>query len=84
MGGRAAPVWRVYEPKKTVARSARARTLGQNPLVTNKEIIQLSKSKPKKISILCTFKGHQTNNPQLLTLGPTSDTHDTEIMIRIM
>jgi hypothetical protein len=24
---------------------------------TNKEIIQISKSKPKKISILCTFKG---------------------------
>jgi hypothetical protein len=25
--------------------------------MTNKEIIQISKSKPKKISILCTFKG---------------------------
>jgi hypothetical protein len=24
--------------------------------MTNKEIIQISKSKPKKISILCTFK----------------------------
>ncbi len=24
--------------------------------ITNKEIIQISKSKPKKISILCTFK----------------------------
>jgi hypothetical protein len=32
-GGRAAPVWRVYEPKKAGARSARARTRGQNPLV---------------------------------------------------
>jgi hypothetical protein len=32
-GGRAAPVWRVYVPKKTGARSARARTRGQNPLV---------------------------------------------------
>jgi hypothetical protein len=35
MGGRAAPVWRVYEPKKTGARSARARTRGKNPLVEN-------------------------------------------------
>jgi hypothetical protein len=34
-GGRAAPVWRVYEPKKTGARSARARTRGQNPLVNH-------------------------------------------------
>ncbi len=32
-GGRAAPVWRGNEPKKTGARSARARTRGQNPLV---------------------------------------------------
>jgi hypothetical protein len=32
-GGRAAPVWRVYEPKKMGARSPRARTRGQNPLV---------------------------------------------------
>ncbi len=31
--GRAASVWRVYEPKKTGARSARARTRGQNLLV---------------------------------------------------
>ncbi len=30
-GGRAAPVWRLYEPKKTGARSARARTRGQIP-----------------------------------------------------
>jgi hypothetical protein len=29
------PVWRVTEPKKTGARSARARTRGQNPLVVN-------------------------------------------------
>jgi hypothetical protein len=34
-GGGAAPVWRVYEPKKTGARSARARTRGQNQLVEN-------------------------------------------------
>ncbi len=33
MGGRAAPVGRGNEPKKTGARSARARTRGQNPLV---------------------------------------------------
>jgi hypothetical protein len=32
-GGRAAPVQRVNNPKKTGARSARARTRGQNPLV---------------------------------------------------
>ncbi len=34
-GGRAAPVWRVNKPKKTGARSARARTRGQNPLVNH-------------------------------------------------
>jgi hypothetical protein len=33
--GRAAPVWRVYELKRTGARSAQARTRGQNPLVTS-------------------------------------------------
>ena len=32
-GGRAAPLLAVNEPKKTGARSARARTRGQNPLV---------------------------------------------------
>ncbi len=32
-GGAQRPVWRVYEHKKTGARSARARTRGQNPLV---------------------------------------------------
>jgi hypothetical protein len=31
--GRAAPVWRVFELKRTGARSAQARTRGQNPLV---------------------------------------------------
>jgi hypothetical protein len=36
-GGAQRPVWRVFEPKKSVARSARARTSGQNPLV--REII---------------------------------------------
>ncbi len=35
MGGRAAPRWGGNEPKKTGARSARARTRGQNPLVSN-------------------------------------------------
>jgi len=34
--GRSAPFWRFGEPKKTGARSARARTRGQNPLVRNK------------------------------------------------
>jgi hypothetical protein len=32
-GGAQRPVWRVYEPKKSGERSARARTRGQNPLV---------------------------------------------------
>ena len=32
-GARSAPVWRGNAPKKTGARSARARTRGQNPLV---------------------------------------------------
>ncbi len=32
-GGAQRPVWRGDEPKKTGARSARARTRGQNPLV---------------------------------------------------
>jgi hypothetical protein len=32
-GGAQRPVWRVNEPKKTGARSARAHTCGQNPLV---------------------------------------------------
>jgi hypothetical protein len=31
-GGAQRPVWRVNEPKKTGARSAGARTRGQNPL----------------------------------------------------
>jgi hypothetical protein len=37
-GGAQRPVWHVTEPKKTAARSARARTRGQNPLVDNKYI----------------------------------------------
>ncbi len=32
-GGAQRPIWRVNEPKKTGARSARAHTRGQNPLV---------------------------------------------------
>jgi hypothetical protein len=35
-GGAQRPVLRVYDPKKTGARSARARTRGQNPLVLKK------------------------------------------------
>jgi hypothetical protein len=34
-GGAQRPIWRVNEPKMTGARSARARTRGQNPLVIN-------------------------------------------------
>jgi hypothetical protein len=37
-GGAQRPVWHVNEPKKTGARSARARTRGQNPLVDKKYI----------------------------------------------
>ena len=33
-GGAQRPVWRGHKPKKTGARSARARTRGQNPLVS--------------------------------------------------
>jgi hypothetical protein len=33
VGGAQRPVWRGNKPKKTGARSARARTRGQNPLV---------------------------------------------------
>jgi hypothetical protein len=36
-GGRAAHLLAVNKPKKTGARSARARTRGQNPLVSYKE-----------------------------------------------
>jgi hypothetical protein len=32
-GGAQRPVWHVNDPKQTGARSARARTRGQNPLV---------------------------------------------------
>ncbi len=35
-GGAERPFWSVNEPKKTGARSARACTRGQNPLVLNK------------------------------------------------
>ncbi len=50
MGGRAAPVWRVYEPKKTGARSARARTRGQNPLVLYVLVIKLTKKTRRRVS----------------------------------
>ncbi len=43
-GARSAHFWRVNEPKKTGARSARARTRGQNPLVsiyTNRRVYPL-------------------------------------------
>jgi hypothetical protein len=34
VGGAQRPVWRINEPKKTGARSARSRTRGQNQLVS--------------------------------------------------
>jgi hypothetical protein len=37
-GGAQRPVWGGNEPKKTGARSARARTRGQNPLVIIKSL----------------------------------------------
>jgi hypothetical protein len=37
-GGAQRPVWRANESKKTGARSARARTRGQNPLVDKYEV----------------------------------------------
>jgi hypothetical protein len=40
MGGGAQRPFGVYEPKKTGARSARARTRGQNPLVI-KDLLQV-------------------------------------------
>jgi hypothetical protein len=36
-GGAKRPVWRINEAKKTGARSARACTRGQNPLVEEEE-----------------------------------------------
>jgi hypothetical protein len=49
-GGAKRPVGRGNEPKKTGARSARARTRGQNPLVINKDNDN-KKRKTKKSSI---------------------------------
>jgi hypothetical protein len=37
-GGAQRPVWYVNEPKKTGARSARAHTRGQNPLVVYNKV----------------------------------------------
>ncbi len=37
--------------------------------MTNKEIIQISKSKPKKISILCTFKNVYIG-PDIISKNP--------------
>ncbi len=45
-GGAQRPVWRGNEPKKTGARSARARTRGQNPLLSRKE--QVNKKRINK------------------------------------
>ena len=38
-GGAQRPVWRVYGPKKSAVRSARARTGAQNPLVNKKNLM---------------------------------------------
>ncbi len=48
MGGRAAPVQRVNKPKKTGARSARARTRGQIPLVIQELYITATQVYDKK------------------------------------
>jgi hypothetical protein len=58
-GGAQCPVWHSNEPKKTGARSARARTRGQNPLVQNNKMQTTSsitfnpvpRNKQKKISV---------------------------------
>jgi hypothetical protein len=42
-GGAQRPVGRDNESKKTGARSARARTRGQNPLVINKQLLRAVK-----------------------------------------
>ncbi len=44
-GGAQCPVWRVNEPKKTGARSARACMRGQNLLVINNRLMGLSHDK---------------------------------------
>jgi hypothetical protein len=51
-GGAQCPFLRVNEPKRTGARSARARTRGQNPLVNN---IRVQNGRPSS-SILLTCK----------------------------
>ncbi len=45
-GGRAAPLLAVNTPKKTGARSARARTRGQNPLVIIYNAIHIDSRSP--------------------------------------
>ena len=40
-GGAQRPVWHGNEPTKTGARSTRARTRGQNPLVDNNNLAEL-------------------------------------------
>jgi hypothetical protein len=42
-GGAQRPFWRVNEPKKTGARSARARTRGQNTLVLHSTVMTVER-----------------------------------------
>jgi hypothetical protein len=49
-GGAQRPVWRGNEPKKTGARSARARTRGLNPLVLYVYVTKLTKETKGRVS----------------------------------
>ncbi len=57
MGGVGAqrPVWHANDPKKTGARSARARTRGQNPLVVNTTVILTTVSRQRLLLVLLTL-----------------------------
>jgi hypothetical protein len=68
-GGRAAPVWRIYEAKKTGARSARARTRGQNPLVVN--ILFVFSCYLRKIILRILQDGDEGLNKKILANPPT-------------
>ena len=65
-GGAQRPVWRVNEPKKTGARSARARTRGQNPLVS---IIYLS-----RVLCLCVTVAERSAILYVLVIKLTKET----------
>ncbi len=74
-GGAQRPVGRGNEPKKTGARSARARKRGQNPLVYNNCIDTVSANIIRAASIgvpwnKTSFEGHLLPNCKLLQAKP--------------